>query len=53
MATVKLDNEQAPDYDEAQDVDYADEGQPDFDLGADPEYGDEASQDAADEGSQE
>jgi hypothetical protein len=54
MATVKLDNEQEqPDYDEAQDVSYEDEEQPDFDAVAAPDY-DEVSQDAeADAGSQE
>jgi hypothetical protein len=39
MATLKLDPEDAPDYDEAQDVQYPDEGQPDFDEGPQVEYG--------------
>jgi hypothetical protein len=37
MATVKLDAEQEPDYDQVD---------PDYDLGADPDY-DEGSQDAS------
>jgi hypothetical protein len=37
MATVKLDTEQEPDYDQVD---------PDYDMGADPDY-DEGSQDAS------
>ena len=52
MATVKLDREDAPDYDEAQDVEYPDAGQPDFDEGPQTEYS-EGFADAEDECSQE
>ena len=38
MATLKLDREDVPAYDEAQDMSYEDEGQPDFDEGPQVEY---------------
>ena len=53
MATLKLDREDAPSYDEAPDVDYEDQGQPDVDQGAQAEYPEGFANEDAEEGSQE
>lgn len=45
--------ERQPEYDEAVDPDYGDEGQPDFDAGADPDYNDDFRDPDAEDGSQE
>jgi hypothetical protein len=54
MATIKLDREEQPDFDEAMDVSYEDEGQPDFDDGGQPDYEESfQEEEMADEGNQE
>ena len=53
MATVKLDREDAPSYDEAYDVDYEEQGQPDNDEGAHVEYPEGFADEDAEESSQE
>ena len=54
MATVKKDLVQEPDYDEARDVSYDDEGQPDYDESTQTEYSDDFGDgDADDDPSQE
>ena len=53
MATVKLDREDTPSYDEAHDVDYEDQGHPEFDEGAQVEYPEGFADEDAEEGSQE
>ena len=53
MATVKLDREDAPLYDEAYDVDYENSGHPDVDEGAQVEYPEDFADADAEEGSQE
>ena len=53
MATVKLDREDAPLYDEAYDVDYEDQGHPEVDEGAHVEFPEGFADEDAEESSQE
>ena len=53
MATVKLDCEDAPSYDEAYDVDYEDPGHPEVDEGAQVEYPEGFVDEGVEESSQE
>lgn len=50
MARVKLDREEVPDFDGAQDVDYADAGQPDFDEAAQADYSNDFADGEGDDG---
>ena len=53
MATVKLDREDAPSYDEAHDADYEDQAHPEVDEGAQVEYPEGFADEDAEESSQE
>ena len=53
MATVKMDREDVPLYDEAYDVDYEDQGHPDVDEGAQVEFFEGFADEDAEESSQE
>ena len=53
MATVKLDREDAPTYDEAHDVDYEDQGHPEVDEGVQVEYPEGFADEDVEESSQE